>query len=72
MLPPAVVRIDLLLWLDGPSGTGQIGPMVQHGYDRDTVLLEVHPAIPLEQIRARALAKLAELIDLELDRLSPF
>lgn len=72
ILRPYLSRIDLLVHLDGVNGTGQVGASVHHNIDRELVLVDCVPGIPLDVVVARAVARLRDLLSTEIEGLSPF
>jgi hypothetical protein len=72
LIRPYLSRIDLLVHLDGVNGTGQVGASVHHNIDRELVLVDCHPGVPLDLVVNLAVRRLAELLRTELDGLSPF
>lgn len=72
LIPPDQIRIELVVWLDGPSNTAQVSPKVQYGSDRELVALELVTGIELRHVEHRAVAILRRAIAASMDCLAPF
>lgn len=72
LVKPAMIRLDLVIHLDGPSGTAQYSIERRDGLEQARVSCNVVPHRGLDSVGPVAAAELLATLRLALEDLSPF
>lgn len=72
LFPPETVRVELVVFLDGPTETGAVGWKVTDATTDDVLALGVDRSADIDGVLRRAIARLSELCEHGRAILGPF